>query len=345
MLTDCPDDAKCIIMWSLKNGSEITRITRNDDVLSFACSPDGRLLAISHSMGSICFVDVRDPFRTVPEQCLEDNLVCGMIKFSPDCRCLFCFLQTLAYMLSCFRLNVDIAEHPSYTLDDLSGLSYMSWELNSPSVAGFLLGDPPSSLNLAFDFVLDTVTVLRANSYRNFVDMLNINQLRRTVEETKRVFHSLPRFTTVETVMMNLGIKIRLITRRSISVSLTGETVYVLSTDARNPKATAWDVSSEEPVGQVGILNNSCLEAHMKGGILLSTFQGCLDMWNFDLSDCVRRWFDIYFLDRTTEMIPISEERVALRHKNKVIILNTTTSEIVSILVDHGYVVSCNSKC
>ncbi|KAL9961926.1 hypothetical protein ACROYT_G030965 [Oculina patagonica] len=28
MLTDCPNNAKCIVMWSLKNGSEITRTTR-----------------------------------------------------------------------------------------------------------------------------------------------------------------------------------------------------------------------------------------------------------------------------------------------------------------------------
>ena len=130
--------------------------------------------------------------------------------------------------------------------------------------------------------------------------------------------------------------------QRSIAFSLTGETVYLLSTDWRNPKATAWDVSSEEPVGEVCTLNCSCLVARMKGGVLLSTFQGCLDMWNFDLSNCVRRWFN---LDPFHGIIPISEERVALRNNNRVIILNTTTSEIVSIPIDHGYVVSCNSKC
>ena len=64
-LTDCSDDAKCIIMWSLKTDTEITRTTRNDDVLSFAWSPDERLLAISHSTVLICFVDVRHGFRTV----------------------------------------------------------------------------------------------------------------------------------------------------------------------------------------------------------------------------------------------------------------------------------------
>lgn len=47
MLTDCPDDARCIVMFSLEDGSEITRITRNEDVLSFAWCQDGSLIAIS----------------------------------------------------------------------------------------------------------------------------------------------------------------------------------------------------------------------------------------------------------------------------------------------------------
>ena len=59
ILTDFPDDGKSIIMWSLKNGSEITRTTRDEDVLSFAWSQDGKLLAISHGSGRIAIVDTR----------------------------------------------------------------------------------------------------------------------------------------------------------------------------------------------------------------------------------------------------------------------------------------------
>ena len=85
ILTDCPDDSKCIIMWSLKNGSEITRITRDEDVLSFAWSRNGKLLAVSHASGRIAIVDVVDDFRTLGQTDLRD--VCGMIRFSPDSRC------------------------------------------------------------------------------------------------------------------------------------------------------------------------------------------------------------------------------------------------------------------
>ena len=342
MLTDCPDDAKCIIMWSLKNGTEITRTTRNDDVLSFAWSPDGRLLAISHSTGLICFVDVRDKFRTVAEHYFENDQVCGIITFSPDCRSLFCCCWTSILFRRNFRLNVNIAEHPSCTLDDLSG---SSWELESPSVAGFLLGDP-LSLHLDFNFVLDTLTVLRGSRCGTVLEMLTINELRRTVRKTRPdvvIPPLLPLPDTLATVGMIPQSRFRV--RSNVAFSLTGETVYVPSTCGRNTVASAWDVSSQEPVGQLDIFRNSCLEARTKEGVLLSTVNGCLEMWNFELSNCIRRWPDLVQPMVITQIIPISEERVALSSKNKVIILNTTTSEIVSIPISYGYFVTCNSKC
>ena len=348
MLTDCPDDAKCIVMWSLKNGTEITRTTRNDDVLSFAWSPDGRLLAISHSTGLICFVNVRDGFRTVAEHYLPQNQVCGMIKFSPDCRSLFCicFRRAGLDLSHCYRLNVDIVEHLSCTLDVFSGVS--SWMLESPSVAGFLLGDPLSFLDLVFGFELhvDTVTVLRGHPLCTVLEMLNMNELRRTFVKTNPdglipPLRSLPR--TLTTVGMIPRSRSR--ETRNIAFSLTGGTVYVIRTDTSDANATAWNVSREECVGWVRIFSdNSCLEARMKNGVLLSRGP-YLELWNFELSKCIRRWDNLLQPMKITPIVPISEERVALSSGNRVIILNTTTSEIVSIPVYHGDFVTCNSKC
>ena len=347
MLTDCPDDAKCVIMWSLKNGTEITRTTRNDDVLSFAWSPDERLLAISRSSGLLCFVDVRDGFRTVAERYLENHQVCGIIKFSPDCQSLFCFFVKGRTFLKSYRLNVNRAEHPSGTSYVFSNSS--DWELESPSEAAFLFGGSSPLFDLAFDFVLDTLTVLRGYPYLSVLDMLYISELRSLIPwktspglETPP-FRSLPPTLTTGTIRRRFTAHLSM--RRNVAFSLTGETVYVILTDARNPSVTAWNVSSEEPVGQVGILNNSCFEARMKEGVLLSTAEGCLEMWNFQLSNCIRRWPNLVQPVEITPIVPISEERVALSSENKVIILNTTTSEIVSILIDRGHFVTCNSKC
>ena len=246
MLTDCPDDAKCIIMWSLKNGREITRTARDDDVLPFAWSLDGRLLAISDCTGLICFVDVKNRFKTLAELYLECNRACGMMRFSADCRSLFCSCVSVFSKPFFYRFNVIIAKHPRITLDhDFSGVS--SWRLQSPSVAGFLLGDPPLSLDLAFYFVLDSLTVLRGYLNHTVLDLLNINKLRRTDDNTK------PTSFPVDSEAKNLW--------RNIAFSLTGEANYVF----RDGITTAWDVSSEKFVGQA----YSSLVACVKEGVLL----------------------------------------------------------------------------
>ena len=132
-------------MWSLENGSEITRTTRNEDVVSFAWSPDGKLLAISNFSGAISIVDAMNGFRTLAETVIPAT--CEMIKFSPDCRSLFCLSARHSYF------HINMAELPNCTLYDLE--SYVPWECESHSEAGFLLGDPISSCDRAFDFELN----------------------------------------------------------------------------------------------------------------------------------------------------------------------------------------------
>ena len=318
MLTDCPDDAKCIIMWSLENGSEITRTTRNDNVLSFAWSPDGKLLAISHSTGLISIVDAMDCFRTLIEIVIPE--VCGMIKFSPDCRSLFCKSRAAVWSdQNFFRLNINMAEFPSCTLHDCK--SYVPWDSGSHSEAGFLLGDPISSGNSDFVFVLNEQSVLRGHFNYAFIDMLSISELRENDRETT--------FVRIE----------------DIAFSLSGETVYLAG--------DATDVSSGELITETSITPLSagfvfrdrldCLVT-VKGGVLLVTRSGSLELWNSELSQCVRNWTDI---NGITRMIPISEERVACKAKNQVIILDTTSGEIVSTIprsYDERFL-TCNSKC
>ena len=182
MLTDCPD-AKCILIWSLKDGSEIRRITTIEEVLSFAWSRDGRLLAISHCTGSISFVDVVDSFRPLGQ--MATPKVCGLIKFSPDRRALFCCHLSLGDLKeSLFCLNFNITG-PTFRLDVVE--SYAPWDLESSSECGFMLGDPLSSsfdhsslavFDCKFDFVLNQQTVLRSCPRGICVDMLNVNKTR-----------------------------------------------------------------------------------------------------------------------------------------------------------------------
>ena len=326
MLTDCPDDAKCIIMWSLENGLEIARTTRDEDVLTFAWSPGGKLLAISNSTGSISIVDALNGFTTLTETVIPE--VCGMIKFSPDCRFLVCMREEgVSYIeekKNIFCLNVTMSELPSCTLHDCK--SFVPWEFESHSEAGFLLGDPISTRNqiarygnLRCDFVLDKQTVLRGCIYHSFIDMLDINELCKT----ERVEGTLT--SIIEIVF-----------------SLSGETVYVVCNPVAGPTVTAWDVSSGEPIAQKRIqTGKSNRFVPVKEGVLLTTARGALELWNFDLSKCLRNYPHVYGI---TKMVAISEERVACEAENKVIIFDTTGGEIVSTIPSYGCLLACNRK-
>ena len=314
MLTDCPDDTKCIIMWSLKYGSEISRTTRSEDVLTFAWSREGKLLAISYSTGFISIVDAMDGFKTLTETDIRE--CCGMMKFSPDCRSLWCFGG--AHLLNhFFCLDMTMAEHPSCNVH-VCRKSYVAWESEPRSEAGFLFGDPISSVNVELDFVLNKETVLRSSPSDVFIYMLHSNELPKTDREARL---------------------------SSIFISLSGETVYVVGA-ADKPTVTAWDVSSGELIGRLTLgtthLANNCL-ATVKGGVLLATGSGILKMWNFELSKCIRKWTSVSAIRK---IIPISEERVACEAKNKVIILDTISGKIMSTIpTGHRELVACNSKC
>ena len=317
MLTDCPDDAKCIIMWSLKNGSEITRTTRNGNVLSFAWSRDGKLLAISFSTGSISIVDAMDGFRTLAETVIPE--VCGMIKFSPDCRSLFCMRKVVStHDHGIFRLNISMAEFPRCTL--YKWTSYIPREFESHSQAGFLLGDPISAVHegQGFNFVVNKNNLLKIRPSDGCVVLYN-SQLRKTGREARST---------------------RIL---DIVFSLSGETVYVFDV-LTAPTVRAWNISSSEVIAQKRIqTNNFTLLAAVKGGLLLASGCDPLELWDFELSKCIRNWTN---LNEITRMIPISEERVACQAGNKVTILDTTSGEIVlTFPTCYGYLVACNSKC
>ena len=227
ILTDCPDNAKCLILWSLSNGTELTRTTRDHNVLTFARSQDGRVAAISHSDGSVCLVDLMSNFRLVAETALQS--ICGMIKFSPDHRFLYCWHCPLRYGYEhpdFFKLTVSTSNGGNVFLDVASeNVSYVPWEWESPSRSGFMLGDPlccrsqTSRPSLGtFVFVLNKQSILRSNPRSGSIEMLFPYEQTKCSDHDK-VLHSL-------------------------KLSLTGDTVYSRNKWDGSAILTAWDVSS-----------------------------------------------------------------------------------------------------
>lgn len=315
VLTNCEYDAKCLVMWSLKDGTEIARITRDEDILSFAWSQDGTLLAISHSMGSICLLDVKSDFTILAQTTLPE--VCGMLKFSPKNQVVFCFAKNGIIKNCLFRVNVSLKGESGFSLDVSSGeVLYDPKEFDSLSDCGFLLGDPIPTSEGGLYFVLDKHTALTVPWVTGTIEMLS------TEEEAKD----------------SKG----LVTQpKQIAVSSDGETVCIVSVDYP-PTLVAWDVSSGKRIAEknTGIARNTCLVA-VTEGVLLEARDGYLELWKFDLSACIRRWTH---LSGIRKVIPFSEERVAFVTEKDVIVLDTTSENIVLRIPAIHEVVGCNSK-
>ena len=85
----------------------------------------------------------------------------------------------------------------------------------------------------------------------------------------------------------------------------------------------------------------------VKRGVLFRTVSGSLELWNSDLSVCMKRWTEFPYGD----VVPLSEERVTLKTNCnfddswEVTILDTTSEQIVSKIANFdGIVLACNNK-
>ncbi|XP_074611961.1 uncharacterized protein LOC141866372 isoform X3 [Acropora palmata] len=338
MLTNCTSDAKSIIMWSLTDGSEINRFTWNDDIVSFALSRDGRLLAISDFRGWIGLRDVMDDYRTLAQTTISG--VCGVIKFSPDCQCLYCFNSV---RWDRFCLDVNVGDDGGLSLDiSHNEVSYHPWELESGSEPGFLLGDPlylpPKGDPLPCQgpspaFVLNKQSVLRVSSRGSIIEMLQLDEL---TKDSARYS---------EDILWN------------VVFSLNGDRLFVF-TDFKQ-ELMVWDISSGmfKP-GKIllrGDHNYYNLVA-VREGLLLQSSDDTLELWDFELRECIRIW---NAFEHIVEVISISEDQVAcivlkrpncldtarLEVKKQVIIVDTARKGFVSTITIHGDFVACNSKC
>ena len=184
MLTDCLNQGNCVIQWSLKDGSEISRFTHKCDILSFAWSRNGTWMAIADSDYCVYLIDMNDGFETLirasaPSQC---------VKLTPDCRFLFgLFLDRDDFTLFC--LDIDGNTKLKYSLDPIfrtRSYQYAS-QFGTCNERGFLSGDPfwcsfgrnirnPSFMDFAL--VLKEDMLLRVSPRSKVIEMCRLNDVR-----------------------------------------------------------------------------------------------------------------------------------------------------------------------
>ena len=282
MLTDCPDDAKCLMIWNLSDGREIDRLNRDKEILSFAMSQDGKLVAISHSTGSVCLLDRKNGFSTL-EEVASGRF--GLIRFSPDSRFLLCSDELTCSVKKVFRLSMTDHEEPEHHyLTDVAIIPWSSYlELESHRIGGFLLGDPLSLRRSCHysDVVLNSESLLRNHTHEGFIELVSRNEPTENAE-----------FEHV----------------RFLRFSFTGEIVYAaVSLGSNSQRIMAWGVVNGKLKGQKEIEGDRtiCELVPLKEGILFAT-ESTLELWNFDLSVCMRQWSF-----GACAVFPVSDDQVA----------------------------------
>ena len=329
IITDCPGDAKCLVMWNLKNGEEITRTIRNEDVLSFAWSPNGTLLAISHFSGLVCLVDALNCLDTTLAE-VTTRQPCGMIKFTADIQFLFCWswpfpeipLPTLRFRLkviklpcSTFSLNV---------LDDY--FVHHPQDYESSGKGGFLMGDPiffgfthsPRLPRRGFTFVLNKQSVLRVLCQTKNITMLNCD----TEEDSIANWRSpLGRFSCL------------------VAFALDGKTIYRTTAGDKGVHVVSLDVSSGDRKAEKVIRTRDVLLVPVSEGVLLKQREpgAGVQLWNFELSQRIRSWPN---LSEVRDIMPFSDQCVAcVGREFEVSILDTSNGNIVKTipLCHEGY--------
>ncbi|XP_068760732.1 uncharacterized protein [Montipora capricornis] len=311
MLTDCPDDTKCLTMWNLNDGTEIDRLNRNKEILSFAMSQDGKLVAISHSPDTVCLVDRENGFSTLAEMAL--GLACfGMIRFSPDSRFLLC--SNGSRVSEMFRLSITEGPKHLYSIHCIDHWRN-SFELESRRISGFLLGDPLNVCNMFCypDVVLNSQYLLRNHTAKGYIEL---------------VYRNSPRKNTVFQDV------------KCLRFSFTGESVYArLHDGSHRLRIYVWDVLNGQINGQREFEVDSFRDfVVVKEGILFAT-KITLELWNFDLSVCMRRW-----RFGADAVFPISEDQVACitSETREGIILDTVSgNNVATFTVPDGELISC----
>ena len=347
IITDCPGDAKCLVMWNLKNGEEITRTIRNEAVLSFAWSPDGTLLAISHLSGLVCLVDALNCLDTTLAKFVTKQR-CGMIKFTPEF--LFCWSFpriVTAYPskhdgasltippLLMFHLKVIKLPSGTFCLKVLVVLKHFfvhdPWQYESSSKGGFLMGDPmffSCTLGVrgvrteleGFAFVLNKQSELRVISGNSIITMLE--------REGNLMVNLPPSFTPFFYHHHHGDSTCR------IAFTLDAKTIYRTTAGVKDVQVVSLDVSSGDRKAEKVISTRDVFLVPVSEGVVLKQDEpgAYVQLWNFELSQIVRSWPN---LSEVRDIMPFSDQCVAVacvgRHF-EVSILDTSNGNIVTTI-------------
>ncbi|XP_068681586.1 uncharacterized protein [Montipora foliosa] len=306
ILTDCIDNPKEVVLWSMESGEELRRITWNDVITSFAVSNDGSEIAFADVTGSI-YLDVSKG----PKHLFKCDVACGMMHFTKDNKALVC--GYLPFKIQDFlpygRYGWAWCRNPMLLLRrfntfSLSKQDFVLWpiELKTQAIEyrfnlfddGLMLGrmkDVRSvfpSLVTGFYKWLDNGTALVGSPSFKYVAAIHVDSL-------SKANWSFTRQVVKEVVFSSEGDVIYSITLKDeSSVSAVLVTVFRMS--------------SQEILFEKSFTCPSLSLVPVKEGVVLCLKDKVPELWNFELTECIRQ---IPKLKGAKKLIRLSDELIA----------------------------------
>ena len=345
ILTDYPNNTKEIILWSMENGKELKRIVWDEDISCFTLSQDGSLIAISDVTRriSVCFVET-EVSRDLSK---HTGTVCGIMQFTSDNNTLVCgFLQLslISTLYVKFALLNPREEQPQTVYPQ----NYVLWPCQS-------------SIVTESDFLGQTQHCCWFNKVNNVIPNLS-GGIYFMLNEDKALISSptLKFVSVVNIVVLKCAPSRKEQTMDRIIFSQNGDTIYCTSRLSDPPSAkdqqTDIKLSNLSTGIKLKIINMpEIFLLPVKDGVLLCTIDNVLQLWNFDLTKCIRPLCQLMDM-RTSELLSISGELIACRRdvfgsSVNVDIVNTTSGDVVSSVKTRDfedpfpiYNVCCNTQ-
>ena len=316
ILTDCFDDPKTVALWSIETGEELRRIPWNDVISSFAISPDGSQIAFGDLTGFVYLVHVHKWQGECLFKC--KNAACGLMHFTPDNKALVC-----GYL--CYR--IEGLGFRQYGWVYMNKTEFCLCEINR-NLATLLPSRP--CLFPSIDFVLWPIeprTLVRkeffhegllsswVNNVYSVFPSLQTGFYKKLNKETALV--GSPSFNYVATVNVDLLNKVTSRSRREVVkevvFSFKEDAIYSISSGENDNSVseilvTVLRMSNQEILVKKTFACSSLSLIPMKEGALLCYKHQVPELWNFELTECIR---PIPRLKGAEKFICLSDELIA----------------------------------
>ena len=356
MLTDCPENPRDVVLWSMSDGREIARVKCAENMTSFAFSPDGTLVAVSDISKHVSFYKLRN--MNIHFICdIAGPHLCSLMHFSPDNQEIFCgFVEDISpYQIRCHRRKVpSLCEDSSKCLEtascfqEIEDVILWPWECKSFDESKFLIAESRDLMNtmlsetipfykLGFFSVVNKQSVVVCSPFHREILIIHPDQ-----------FEDCPGHDRSERERSRDDV--------NMTLSVDGRYCYIrkASHSSRERKLKG-DIISMVYVyfeGKITVRQfPTALDLlPVKEGVLLlkKALGNTLELWDFELSRCVRSFSEI---DSSVRLFPVSDELVGCDRLcenicSKVNILRIANSEIVFSTMVEGAItsVACNNK-